>query len=58
MITKQELYLRSFPLNSLAAGVSCDIRVRKGSGGGPSKGTSTFPLAQHIPGGSDGHFLA
>ena len=58
VITKQELYVRILDLNSLPNWESSVRSVRSGSGGKPSNGTPTFPLAQHMDGGSNGHFLA
>ena len=58
VITKHELYVRIFDLNSLPNGESSVRRVCSGSGGKPRNGTPTLPLAQHMDGGSNAHFLA
>ena len=58
VITKQELYVRILDLNSFPNWESSARRVRSGSGGKPSNGKPTLPLAQHMGGGSNGHFLA
>ena len=42
--------MRIFFLNSLACGVLVVRRACNGSGGGPSKGTSTLPFAQQLRG--------